>query len=175
LRPAIFVSSLILVVAVTSLGVVAYPWVPRIIRETATETTTTRSTHTIIRSSTYTRYSTSYVNFTYYLLHFTNTYYSTTSWQEAVSTATFRSTSSSTNFHVIAVPPYAEYGFSGTVSAEVAIMVLLLSGAILLLREATLRGTVPHNEDLRVRSCLKCGMELQPNAKFCDGCGSPRP
>jgi hypothetical protein len=175
LRPAIFVSSLVLVVAVISLGVLAYPWVPKIIRETATQTTTTRSTYTTIRSSTYTRYSTSYVNFTYYLIHFTNTYYSTTSWQEAVSTETFRSTSSSTNFHVIAVPPYAEYGFSGTVFAEVAMFVLLLSGAILLLREATLRGATPDKKYLRVRSCLNCGMELQPNAKFCDRCGSARP
>jgi hypothetical protein len=149
--------------------------VPKIIRETTTETTTTRSTYITIRSSTYTRYSASYVNFTYYLLHYTNTYYSTTSWHEAVSTATFRSTSSSNNFHVIAVPPYAEYGFSGKVLAEIAMFVLLLSGAILLLREATLRGATPDKKYLRVHSCLNCGMEVQPNAKFCDRCGAPRP
>lgn len=170
-RLAILISSLILSVAVASLGVLAYPSVPILIGKTATETTTTRSTYTTVRSSTYTSYSTSHVNFTYYVLYFISTYYSTTSWQEVVSTATSMSTSTSTNYRLIPVPPYTSYGLSGTVFAEVAISVFLCLGGAFLLATSRME-TSPHDDDLWIWSCPSCGMELQPKAKFCDRCGS---
>ena len=170
-RSSILISSLTLAIAVTSLALLAYPWVPAIIDETGTGTTTTRSTHVIARSSTYAAYSTSDVNFTYYLLHVTNTYYSTTSWQETVSTTTSMSRFTSTNRHTIAVPPYTEYGLTGSVFAELITLGLLLCGAVLFLGEVVLRARRQHN-DLWIWSCPRCGMRLQPNARYCDRCGS---
>jgi hypothetical protein len=172
-RSAILILGLTLAIAVTSLVLLAYPWVHDIIDETTTRTDTTRSTYVIVRSSTYTAYSTSDVNFTYYLLHVTNTYYSTTSSQEAVSTTTSTPIFVSTNHHTIAVPPYNEYGLTGSVFLEVIMLGLLLCGAVLFLGQAVLRAR-RQQSDLWIWSCPRCGMKLQPSARFCDRCGSPQ-
>lgn len=172
-RPSIVISSLILSVALVSLGILAYPSVPILIGETGTETMTARSTYTTVRSSTYTSYSTGHVNFTYYILYFTSTYYSTTSWHEPVSTATSMSTTTSTNYHSIAIPPYTYYGLNATVFVELGILLFLCLGGAFLLAASRMKPS-SHDDDLWTWSCPKCGRELQPKVRFCDRCGSPQ-
>jgi hypothetical protein len=167
------ISILILSVAVASLAILAYPSVPIITAETATEITTTRSTYTTVRGSTYTGYTTNHVNFTYYVLHFASTYYSTTTWQEAVSTATSTSTSTSTNYHFIAISPYSSLGLNGTVFTVAVISVFLCLGAGFLLAASRMKPT-SQDDDSWIWSCPKCGRELQPKVRFCDRCGSPQ-
>jgi hypothetical protein len=114
---------------------------------------------------------------------FTNALYvSTTLWQvastttyELTSTTTFPSYYESTMYHTNTVPPYAYYGFSGASFAGVALVVLVLYGAIgfYSLRTGKRQAQVKLIHSVSKQpNCVKCGATLPPDSKFCEKCGS---